>query len=109
MWSCGTVVKDPRHIFPVFEVRIRSEKTSGLIRRHVITIDCQRSDPSFRNWVHTETCSVGKYRSLRGVRESLCLVILYFFFCLALEYDRYKFIVQVVIGEQRGEGVKLVL
>ncbi|XP_066933266.1 dynein light chain Tctex-type protein 2B-like [Clytia hemisphaerica] len=24
-----------------------------------------------------------------------------------LEYDRYKFIVQVVIGEQRGEGVKV--
>jgi len=24
-------------------------------------------------------------------------------------YDRYKFIVQVVIGEQRGEGVKWVL
>ena len=23
-----------------------------------------------------------------------------------LGYDRYKFIVQVVIGEQRGEGVK---
>lgn len=24
-----------------------------------------------------------------------------------LEYERYKFIVQVVIGEQRGEGVKI--
>jgi len=24
-------------------------------------------------------------------------------------YDRYKFVVQVVIGEQRGEGVKWVL
>ena len=23
-----------------------------------------------------------------------------------LGYDRYKFVVQVVIGEQRGEGVK---
>ena len=23
-----------------------------------------------------------------------------------LGYDRYKFIVQVVIGEQRGEGIK---
>jgi len=26
--------------------------------------------------------------------------------CVEMGYDRYKFIVQVVIGEQRGEGVK---
>ena len=29
-----------------------------------------------------------------------------FVFIAELELDRYKFIVQVVIGEQRGEGVK---
>ncbi len=28
------------------------------------------------------------------------------FFLTGLELDRYKYIVQVVIGEQRGEGVK---
>ena len=28
------------------------------------------------------------------------------FFFSDLGYDRYKFIVQVVIGEQKGEGVK---
>lgn len=28
------------------------------------------------------------------------------FFISDLGYDRYKFVVQVVIGEQRGEGVK---
>lgn len=26
--------------------------------------------------------------------------------CTEMGYDRYKFIVQVVIGEQRGQGVK---
>jgi len=26
--------------------------------------------------------------------------------CVEMGYDRYKFIVQVVLGEQRGEGVK---
>ena len=29
-----------------------------------------------------------------------------FLFCLELELERYKFVVQVVIGELRGEGVK---
>lgn len=29
-----------------------------------------------------------------------------YFFASELELERYKFIVQVVIGEQRGEGVK---
>lgn len=26
--------------------------------------------------------------------------------CMELKYERYKFIVNVMIGEQRGEGVK---
>jgi len=28
------------------------------------------------------------------------------FICVELGYNRYKFAVQVVLGEQRGEGVK---
>jgi len=29
--------------------------------------------------------------------------------CIEMGYERYKFIVQVIIGEQRGEGVKYVV
>eukprot|EP00058_Branchiostoma_floridae_P000484 XP_002585972.1 hypothetical protein BRAFLDRAFT_255806 [Branchiostoma floridae] len=30
-----------------------------------------------------------------------------YLFVSELPYDRYKFVVQVVIGEQKGEGVKM--
>ena len=30
----------------------------------------------------------------------------YYYFLTELSLERYKFVVQVVIGEQRGEGVK---
>ena len=35
-----------------------------------------------------------------------CDYLVLIIFIAELELDRYKFIVQVVVGEQRGEGVK---
>jgi len=36
----------------------------------------------------------------------VCMYVCERLCCVEMGYDRYKFIVQVVIGEQRGEGVK---
>ena len=44
--------------------------------------------------------------SFRLIKLSTYQLSLYF--SLGMEYERYKIIVQVVIGEQRGEGVKYV-
>ena len=39
---------------------------------------------------------------------TVILWLLYCYIHLEMNYDRYKFVVQVVIGEQKGEGVKWV-
>ena len=49
----------------------------------------------------------GKYEAVILPRMTLSIVLLVVMcFLIECEFERYKFVVQVVIGEQRGEGVK---
>src|SRR6218665_111087 len=63
------------------------------LQRHLVA-----TDPSF------SSTSIRQLFSFPG--SSLECVSGVLFCVLEMGYDRYKFTVQVIIGEQRGEGVK---
>lgn len=65
----------------------------------------QYSGDEAKNW--TKEISDSLQTKLKGVYPKIVVTINRDFFLLSdLQLDRYKYVVQVVIGEQRGEGVR---
>ena len=78
------------------EQQYSSESARQLSKEIGETVKARLKGTPLPSIMHMQSCCYG-----RDIYNVGCMC-----FAAELELDRYKYVVQVVIGEQRGEGVK---